>query len=515
MPTQLIILPLLFTIMLTFFGTASYAAPVTEITQDFSLQKQLQRADKLIEQAQYEQALILLSEIYNDSKERQDSVTRNTVLNSIANIYYNTGQLDQAYRYYTELVTLDNKNSDPSALAVSLFNLGHVNASRKQFSKADDNFKQSLTISRTLADDAGIAATLKAMGVNAEAQSKFTAARKYLLESLHRFVAIHDKAQAARVQRHLGDIAYQQQGYEQAIEHYLAALSVFQKQPFSKALMRTHRGLSMAYEKKSDLAQALEHHQRYASLQQQLSKQQNKDATKRLQVQFETQRFASENVQLAFINQKQELELDHSQTQLKFQYVLMTLAIAVLLLVIALWYRSKQHAKAMQLLAARDELTGIQNRRAIMQFAMKEWHRATRFDRPYCCFAIDIDHFKAVNDTWGHATGDSVLKRIANTIQSTLRVTDSVGRIGGEEFLLISIETDIEQAVALAERIRSKIEHLIHETKIEKPITISIGVAQLEKQISLEQLISNADAALYQSKNNGRNRVTIYQEMQS
>jgi diguanylate cyclase (GGDEF)-like protein len=256
-------------------------------------------------------------------------------------------------------------------------------------------------------------------------------------------------------------------------------------------------------------------HHRYASLQQQLLEQQNKAVTQRLQVQFETQRFAAENEQLALINQQQVQELNHRQTTLRLQYLLIALALAIMTLIAVLWLRSKKHGKAMQLLATRDELTGIQNRRSIMQFAMKEWHRSIRFDRPYCCLAIDIDNFKQVNDNFGHATGDAVLKLIAESLNSGLRVTDSLGRVGGEEFLLISIETNLLQAHALAERLRSKIEMLQHPHQPNKSITISIGITALNNQISLEELIAQADEALYQSKNKGRNCVSVYPDLES
>jgi diguanylate cyclase (GGDEF)-like protein len=496
------------------FSSASARAEhhnATAFNSTFELQNVIKRADAHSQQAQYQQALELLTQAYQASENLADNTLRNDVINAMANVYYNTGQLDQAYRYYTELLELDKARGDKAALSITYFNLGHVNASRKQFSKASRNFKASLKLSRELADDMGIASTLKAMGVNAQAQSKLITALKHLRESLKIFVAIHDNTQSARVQRHLGDIAHQQQRYPHAIDHYLAALSVLQKNPFSKALMRTHRGLSESYETMGDLAQAIEHHHRYADLLKQLLEQQNKEVTQRLQVQFETQRFAAENEQLALLNQHQELELEHRQDTLKMQYLLILLALGIIVLVVILWRRSKRHAHTMQLLATKDELTGLKNRRAIMELAMKEWHRSIRFDRDYCCFAIDIDHFKNINDTWGHGTGDAVLKLISSTLESTLRVTDNIGRIGGEEFLLISIETNIDKAAALAERIRSKVENLKHPHQTDAPVTISIGLAQLEHQTSLDELIAQADEALYQSKNNGRNRVTIYQ----
>lgn len=512
MLARLILLPLCCVIMLMTYSTLTSAEQIAtpNTSSNPVLQRLIHRANGHIEQAQYEPALELLTKAYQASESADDIAIRNDVLNAMANVYYNTGQLEQAYRYYSELVELDKASGDKTALSITLFNLGHVNASRKQFSKADKNFKAALAISRDLEDDVGIASTLKAIGVNAHAQSKLLTAQKYLRESLQRFVAIHDKSQAARVQRHLGDIAHEQERYPHAIDHYLAALSVLQKQPFSKALMRTHRGLSASYEKMVDLEQALEHHKRYTTLQKQLLEQQNSDVTQRLQVQFETQRFAAENEQLALINKQQELELAHRQSTLQMQYLMILLVLIVLALLVVLWIRSKKHAKAMQMLATRDELTGIKNRRSIMQFAMKEWHRAIRFDRPYCCLAIDIDNFKQINDTFGHATGDAVLKLIAESLNSGLRVTDSLGRVGGEEFLLISIETNLLQAHALAERLRSKIEMLQHPHQADKPVTISIGVAELNNQISLEELMAQADEALYQSKNKGRNCVSVY-----
>lgn len=96
-----------------------------------------------------------------------------------------------------------------------------------------------------------------------------------------------------------------------------------------------------------------------------------------------------------------------------------------------------------------------------------------------------------------------------------MRVTDNIGRIGGEEFLFISIETNIDKAPALAERIRSKIENLKHPHQTDVPVTISIGLAQLGHQTSLDELIAHANEALYQSKNNAMNRVTIYQSAES
>ena len=125
---------------------------------------------------------------------------------------------------------------------------------------------------------------------------------------------------------------------------------------------------------------------------------------------------------------------------------------------------------------------------------------------------FDLDHFKKVNDNFGHQTGDWALRRAVIEAKLVCRKVDVIGRMGGEEFLLIAIETNIEQAISLAERIRNNVEAIHHPHQPNMPITISIGVAEGNKQTSLDELIAQADHALYQSKKNGRNQVSHYQE---
>jgi diguanylate cyclase (GGDEF)-like protein len=147
-----------------------------------------------------------------------------------------------------------------------------------------------------------------------------------------------------------------------------------------------------------------------------------------------------------------------------------------------------------------------------MQKGKEEWLRATRFHQPLSCLMFDADHFKSINDTFGHGVGDEVLKSISNELQLLLRKTDSVGRIGGEEFLLLAPQTDRLQAMALAERIRGGIEACQVPGLDGRRISISIGVAGLMGEGSIDELIQHADQALYIAKSSGRNRCILYHE---
>ena len=479
--------------------------------QIVEVQNLITLADSKVHQAQYEQALKSLTRAYQLSKTFDDAEISNNVLNSIANVYFNTGQFEQAHRYYSELVSLDEVSGDQEALAVSLFNLGHVNATLKNYAEADANFQQSFTISRELADTSGTAYTLKAMGVNAQAQGNLDAARTFLQEALQLFKSIDDQQQIAAVHRHLGDIAQQENQFDLAVLHYETALPAFAGDTFNITLLRTHRGLSTAYEQLQNYEKAYISQRAYTQLLQQQLEQKNLETTQRLQVQFETQQFSDKNKRLELLNQSQQQELQHRQTLLQMQYLVIALAIGMIILVVILWRRSRIHAHRMKMLATIDSLTGLINRRAILEYGEHEWQRAIRFDRPLCCLLFDIDHFKNINDTLGHATGDKVLRIISEKVKPSLRKTDAFGRFGGEEFLLIATETNIEQAETLAERIRHEIETTTYQGITDQTITVSIGIALLQDEKALDELIGHADEALYLAKNRGRNQAVTYQ----
>jgi len=491
---------------------ASSPAGMVPGEQTTDVQTLLKTADAYISKAQYKAALKLLKRAHEVNKTLKDENVKIKLLDSMANVYYNTDQLEQAHRYYSELIALDRVSGNQASLAVSLFNIGHVNASLKQFKEARKNFEESLKISQALGDKSGAASTLKAMGVNAHAQSDLVSARSNLEMSLQIFNEINDTIQVAVVYRHLGDITREEGHYDAAIKHYKAALPVLLQNNSNTPVIRTYRGLSATYEKLGDYKKAFTNYRIYTQLLEQQLAQRNQETIQRFKVQFETQKFAAANERLELKNNSQKKELEHRQALLKMQYVVIALAIGMIGLVAILWRRSRQHAHKMQMLATTDELTGLLNRRAIMQLGAQEWRRANRFKRPFCCLIFDVDHFKRINDTLGHAAGDQVLKTISAVVKSVLRNTDFLGRFGGEEFLLIATETDEKQAVTVAERIRHEIESISHEG-VDQVITVSIGIAQLTDEGSLEALIKHADDALYKAKNNGRNQAVVYKTL--
>ncbi len=163
-------------------------------------------------------------------------------------------------------------------------------------------------------------------------------------------------------------------------------------------------------------------------------------------------------------------------------------------------------------IAIRDPLTNLVNRRHFLELASAELVRAQRNGRLFSILLMDIDHFKLVNDTFGHLVGDEVLRGVAEWISTLLRSTDVLARYGGEEFILLMPETDEVQAAILAERIRAEVEWrpFMVETR-EIRVTLSIGCAEADIRDTVPQLLDRADKALYRAKNAGRNRTAVSQ----
>jgi diguanylate cyclase (GGDEF)-like protein len=166
------------------------------------------------------------------------------------------------------------------------------------------------------------------------------------------------------------------------------------------------------------------------------------------------------------------------------------------------------------LLSRTDSLTQLNNRGYWEDAASQEFRRLQRTRADASLVMFDIDHFKRINDSYGHPTGDEAIRSVARVLRETIRATDIAGRYGGEEFGIVLVETDADGAMVLTERLRSAIEAMtvVHEDyKVQ--FTISIGFAQWDSElVSHEQWIDCADQALYEAKESGRNQVVLFRK---
>lgn len=167
------------------------------------------------------------------------------------------------------------------------------------------------------------------------------------------------------------------------------------------------------------------------------------------------------------------------------------------------YYLTQQHDE-LRRLANLDPLTGIGNRRALQREMEESIVARERYGQCASLLVMDLDHFKEINDEVGHVAGDRVLCRVVDLLQRRLRQTDHVYRYGGEEFVILTPHTRLENATLLAEQIRRSIETL--EVDANRPITVSLGVAELSQEETVEDWLDRGDQALYRAKSSGRNR---------
>jgi len=221
------------------------------------------------------------------------------------------------------------------------------------------------------------------------------------------------------------------------------------------------------------------------------------------------------SVKFSILEAEQELKRSRIVTIALFIATMALIILLITRLVFNLYKRLSEAEQKLKELLNTDALTGLSNRRFLMGWLFEEIERARRYKRDLCCIMMDIDFFKKLNDTFGHQAGDEVLRTMGEILKSISRSSDIAGRYGGEEFIVLLPETDIEGALAAAEKMRSEVENteiVITGDKTVK-ITASFGVSRLctEDDMPLEEkatdLVERADKALYKAKAEGRNRV--------
>jgi diguanylate cyclase (GGDEF)-like protein len=208
-----------------------------------------------------------------------------------------------------------------------------------------------------------------------------------------------------------------------------------------------------------------------------------------------------------FVEQNETSTLSHLRENL-FRNLLFGFVMSVLIIIINIITVNYFQRKLVRM-ATIDSLTGINNREHFINLCELEFKRSMRYGKPLSVVMIDIDFFKSINDSYGHAIGDRVLAKFADICQQNLRTSDIFGRVGGEEFGAILLETSIEKAYDVTNRLRQTIEKteiIVEKKKIQ--FTISIGLTSSKKEdASFDRALNRADEALYMAKNGGRNRI--------
>ncbi|AKE51026.1 tetratricopeptide repeat-containing diguanylate cyclase [Kangiella geojedonensis] len=294
--------------------------------------------------------------------------------------------------------------------------------------------------------------------------------------------------------------------YEKAEQHFETAERLMLESGNERYLKWLYEARAENYRalgRDKDVVEAL---RKYKEITEKLNLEQNKQQTIILRYQFDNERQKIENQRLIAEKELKARELENLKAVKNWQTLAMILGLLLTAILVVFIIKQATHSRRLAKLALTDSLTGIANRRHIEQHAKDVIEQTVKENRSASIIVFDIDHFKEVNDKYGHGVGDEVLKVLAKFCEEALRREDRLGRYGGEEFVAVLPNAKLEDAYQVAERLREGTESLdIKVREYHVRVTISLGVAEYDVEESLDSLVKRADKALYIAKRSGRN----------
>ncbi len=436
-------------------------------------------------------------------------------LQAIGIAYRRLGYADKAREYLNQSVDHEKRVGDQESLIISLLQLGYTDEESGHYASALDTLRRARELSSALRDRETTGATRLAIAAVLNDLNKHDDAMLSLNEAQADFDAAGDVADMGMLNyergRALAGLGQQRNALE-AYRHAQTAFAASGNRRYQEMLFKAQAD---SLETSGLTAKALAAYKRYLQAHDDVEHQRANQQAQMLREQFGTARSNLENARLKTEKKLKDGQLESLRRVRRWQQIAMALLAVLLGLLVLLAMRQLRRLKRWKRMASLDSLTGIANRRSIEHFLAAAMRHARARHEPLALLAIDIDRFKSINDSHGHAVGDRVLVRISHACVEALRDGDLLGRIGGEEFLAVLPGSNMQQALDIAERLRARVEALANtDQAAEISTTISVGIAQMSaSDHGIEDLERRADEALYQAKSEGRNRVAgAYQD---
>lgn len=456
-----------------------------------------------------------------------DRDSEGDALNTLGTIAHGTGELDRALEYFSAALTAKEQTGDTVGILSALTNIGIVHGELGDPAKALEHHTRVLPLARE-SGNVELEAILRVnLGSSAERLGEYGRALDAYGEGLRlarggglRRVEAHALHMLGEAHRQMGDAERALGFYREAIgvsdaedarfigsatradmarallslgrtaeaeETAREALSRAVQLDAKMVMYDAHEVLALAREAAGDAAEALHHHREFHRVREEVFSARTERRIRAAMVEAEVVHSRRE---AALLRQRNEALAEANEEKARLVDALRT------------------QAEELERLTRQDALTGVHNRRHVDAALALEWERARRFGRALTVAMIDVDHFKEVNDRHSHAAGDAVLRELGRLLREGTRAVDVVGRYGGEEFILLLVETPPGSAAVLCEKLRATVER--HDWGRLVPglaVTVSIGVAGDAAAGSPAALLAAADARLYRAKGSGRNRV--------
>jgi diguanylate cyclase (GGDEF)-like protein len=450
-------------------------------------------------------ALEDLNESYALYSRLKDESRIRLVLNAVANVYADdrVAQYDRAIDYYRQVLASNQAAGQQTNVATGYYNLGSTLELKGDLAGALGYFRRALELERRLGDEHDVAECQRKIGVVLGKMNRHAEALRWLNDALAYFQRTDEAESIARTRlsravalRRVGRAPDALADLDGALAHFRAARN-------DRFLERVQAERALAFAAVGDWKQAFDARGEQIALQSALATRLREETTSQLRVRFDSERKEQENRALLREN------ADAARIR-SLQTMVIALTLAIIGILAYLTVRHLRTARLMRTMALTDELTRLPNRRHLLSVAAERVNGARQGTGPLSVLALDIDHFKRINDTFGHEVGDRVLHRVAATCRAALRRDDVIGRTGGEEFVVMP-GADVTVAAEVAERLRAAVEG-VEWSDLDSAlrVTVSVGATQwMPGDDDFADVARRADESLYRAKERGRNRIEL------
>jgi len=422
------------------------------------------------------------------------TANRAATLRTIGLVCSKSGDYATGLGYYRQSLALCTEAHDAHERGKTLNNIGVNLKNLGEFEQALAALTEALQLSEDLGVPLLQCATLNNLGLVHAKLGDAAAAERTLQDALSRSESVAYLQGVAHAQMALGRLYTEQARHDEARMRLHAALEICERQNIKLTSYECHEALAELYERVGDPANALHHFRRFHVLEREVHLESASNRLRAFAIQFEV------------AAAKRDAELQRER-----QAVLASANADLDALNVSLTEANLQKTMLLDRLERQtfeDALTGLANRRRLDQRLAEEFARAQRHGRPLAVAIADLDNFKLVNDRYSHAVGDAALRSLAKLLSSQIRHTDLVARFGGEEFVLVLVESDADAALRVCEKLRAVVErHAWDAIHPGLALTISIGVCSDPTLPGHERMLAAADRNLYLAKAGGRNRV--------
>ncbi|HEU0306884.1 MAG TPA: tetratricopeptide repeat-containing diguanylate cyclase, partial [Lysobacter sp.] len=432
-------------------------------------------------------------------------------LGDIAAAYRRMGDHEKALEYLRQSLTFAERLGDAGLLSVALLQTGFLYEDRGRYDEALDYLRRAAQTASEHGLEYDVAAAHLAMASSSVRKGDFSAAEVALATARNGFDRVGDRSNEGMVQFLEGSILAGRGNDVQALEHYERAARAFDANANLRYQVDLYAARALSHEALGDFRAAMDDLKLERTGRRKLSDEARTQQSLLLQYQFDTARRDLENARLQAERRSQQQRLKAVERAARWQLAALISTGLLVVLLLVLFLRQLRSMRRINRLALTDALTGVANRRQVEIAAEQAVEQARANQQPLAVLTFDLDWFKRINDGHGHAGGDQVLVRVARACESILRQNDLLGRIGGEEFIVLLPNTSSDAALLVAERLRDSVHRLdLSDIAPDLGVTISLGLAMLRAgDDGVHGVIDRADAALYRAKEAGRNRVAV------